>query len=107
MYKKTIAVLFGGCSSEYSISLQSAYSVLTQIDRTDYHVIPVGISKKGEGFAYYGKYENIADDSWQKVTERKIPAVLSPDRRIRGLIEFYGERCHVVSLDAGFSHITW
>ena len=102
MYKKTIAVLFGGCSSEYAISLQSAYSVLTQIDRTDYHVIPVGISKKGEWFAYYGKYENIADDSWQKDTERKIPAVLSPDRRIRGLIEFYGERCHVVSLDAVF-----
>lgn len=102
MYKKTIAVLFGGCSSEYAISIQSAYSVLTQINRTDYHVIPVGISKKGEWFAYYGKYENIADDSWQKDTERKIPAVLSPDRRIRGLIEFYGERCHVVSLDAVF-----
>ena len=31
--KKTIAVIFGGRSSEYGVSLQSAYSVLTQIKK--------------------------------------------------------------------------
>lgn len=102
MDKKTIAVLFGGCSSEYAISLQSAYSVLTHIDRTKYYIIPIGISKKGEWFAYYGKYENILNDSWQKDEARRIPALLSPDRRVRGIVEFYGERCHCVPVDAVF-----
>ena len=27
--KKKIAILFGGCSSEYEVSLQSAYAVIT------------------------------------------------------------------------------
>ena len=32
MKKQTLAVLFGGCSSEYDISLQSAHAVLTHLD---------------------------------------------------------------------------
>lgn len=102
MNKKTIAVLFGGCSSEYAISLQSTYSVLTQMDQTKYYIIPIGISKRGEWFAYYGKYENILNDSCQKDQERRIPAMLSPDRRVHGIVEFYGERCHCVPVDAVF-----
>ena len=38
-YRKKIAVIFGGCSPEYSVSLQSAYAVishtLTSSTRTD------------------------------------------------------------------------
>ncbi|MFR1517497.1 MAG: D-alanine--D-serine ligase VanG [Clostridia bacterium] len=102
MDKKTIAVLFGGCSSEYEISLQSAYAVLTHIDPSKYYIIPVGISKTGEWFVYYGAYEKIPEDSWRKDKERLIPAMLSPDRRVRGIIEFYGERCHHIAVDAVF-----
>lgn len=32
MQKRKLAVLFGGCSSEYDISLQSAHAVLTHLD---------------------------------------------------------------------------
>ena len=32
MKKRKLAVLFGGCSSEYDISLQSAHAVLTHLD---------------------------------------------------------------------------
>lgn len=35
--RKQIAILFGGCSPEYSVSLQSAYSVITHIDRKNIH----------------------------------------------------------------------
>ena len=31
--RKTIAILFGGCSSEYEVSLQSAAAVLDAVDR--------------------------------------------------------------------------
>ena len=34
MKKITLAVLFGGSSTEYEISLQSAHAVLTHLDRT-------------------------------------------------------------------------
>lgn len=34
--KKTIAVLFGGCSPEHEVSLQSAFSVLQAIDTKKY-----------------------------------------------------------------------
>ena len=41
MEKKRAAVLFGGCSSEYEVSLQSAYGVINHIDRKRYEVVLV------------------------------------------------------------------
>ena len=43
---KQILVLFGGCSPEYSVSLASAYGVLTHMDRSLYQPIPVGITQE-------------------------------------------------------------
>ena len=40
MSQKTIAVLFGGCSTEHSVSLQSAQAVLRAINREQY--LPAG-----------------------------------------------------------------
>ncbi|HEV7955628.1 MAG: D-alanine--D-alanine ligase [Microbacteriaceae bacterium] len=42
-----IAVLFGGRSSEHSISCATAGGVLSAIDRTKYRVIPIGITSDG------------------------------------------------------------
>ena len=47
MKKHVIAVLFGGCSTEYEISLQSARAVLEHLDRQKYVPLPVGITKGG------------------------------------------------------------
>lgn len=49
---KKILVLFGGCSPEYVVSLQSAYSVLRHMDRERYRPIPVGITQAGDWFLY-------------------------------------------------------
>ena len=43
-----VAVLFGGISSEHSISCISAGSVLRAIDRSKYEVFPVGITLDGQ-----------------------------------------------------------
>ncbi|MBC7517513.1 MAG: D-alanine--D-alanine ligase [Microbacteriaceae bacterium] len=43
----TVVVLFGGRSSEHSISCATAGGVLAAIDRTRYTVIPVGITRDG------------------------------------------------------------
>lgn len=45
--KKNIAVIFGGRSPEYFVSLQSAYSVITNIDHDKYNVIPIGVTLEG------------------------------------------------------------
>jgi D-alanine-D-alanine ligase len=47
MHKPAVAVLFGGRSSEHSISSATAGGVLRAIDRERYRVIPVGITRAG------------------------------------------------------------
>ena len=42
--KKKIAVLFGGCSTEYEVSLQSAHAVIENMDTDRYEQILIGIS---------------------------------------------------------------
>ena len=55
MDKKRIAVIFGGNSTEYEVSLQSAFSVLENIDTDKYDVFPVGITRKGAWYHYTGE----------------------------------------------------
>ncbi|NBS85519.1 MAG: D-alanine--D-alanine ligase [Micrococcales bacterium] len=43
-----VVLLFGGASSEHSISCATASGVLSAIDRTKYEVIPVGITRAGQ-----------------------------------------------------------
>ena len=45
--KIRVAVIFGGRSSEHSISCISAGSVLRALDRSKYEVVPIGITKSG------------------------------------------------------------
>lgn len=48
MSKETIAILFGGRSSEHEISCLSAGGVLSAIDRNKYDVVLFGITKDGK-----------------------------------------------------------
>ena len=86
--KKKIAVLFGGCSPEYEVSLQSAYSVLNAMDQTRYEVIPIGITKSGDWFRYYGDYQKIAGGTWSHHAASLVPVAVSQNRTSPGLIEF-------------------
>lgn len=47
MKRTTVAVLYGGRSSEHSVSCVSAGAVMSHLDRTVYDVIPVGITSSG------------------------------------------------------------
>ena len=38
MNKKKIGIIFGGCSPEYDVSLESAYSVITNINKEKYTI---------------------------------------------------------------------
>ena len=64
--RKKIAVLFGGRSPEYKVSLQSAFAVLKSIDQAAYQVVPVGITAEGEWYVYTGPYACIPQDRWNQ-----------------------------------------
>lgn len=101
MARKKIAILFGGRSPEYKISLESAYSVVSHIDRGQFEPILLGISPKGEWFYFHGAAEKIADDTWQN-PEDCIPAILSPDWSAGGVLVLWDNEVEVIALDAAF-----
>ena len=45
--KLRVGILFGGRSGEHEVSLLSAASILSAIDRKKYEVVPIGITRKG------------------------------------------------------------
>ena len=69
MAKTRVVILFGGASSEHSISCATASGVLSAIDRNKYDVIPVGITRDG---VYVP-----AEDDVQKwaLTDGELPVV--------------------------------
>ncbi len=71
---KTICVLFGGRSSEYDVSLSSAYAVLSNIDRTAYKLLCIGITREGRWYRYDGDLDAIRTGHWCDHTEN-LPTV--------------------------------
>lgn len=98
---KNIAVIFGGCSAEYQVSLQSAYSVIAYMDRDRYHPVMVGISKEGEWYCFNGEIEKIREDTWCNTVDC-MPAAFSPDRNKSALLLFSDGQVISVHVDAVF-----
>jgi len=71
--RKTIAVLFGGVSPEHEVSLVSAGSVINNIPREKYEVLPVGITRQGNWYAFLGDLGALADSSWEQDKENLTP----------------------------------
>ena len=70
MDRKTIAVIFGGCSTEYEVSLQSAFAILSGLERSNLgkealEVIPIGITRKGDWYRYTGDYRKLQNETWE------------------------------------------
>lgn len=76
---KNIVIIFGGASSEYAVSLQSAYAVICNMDREKYNPITVGITQEGKWFYFSGEIDKIQKDTWCNAADC-VPVVLSPDR---------------------------
>ncbi len=102
MDKKRIAVIFGGCSTEYEVSLQSACSVLANLDPVKYEVIRIGITRQGDWYRYEGDLERIQKDTWYEDVSHLIPAAVSQDRTKSALIELRPEGNRMVRLDLAF-----
>ena len=101
MKKMTLAVLFGGCSTEYSVSLESAHAVLTHLDPARFAVLPVGIMREGAWRLYRGPLARIADGTWCEDTANSVPCAFSPDRGSHALLTL-GAQPESLHVDAAF-----
>lgn len=99
--RKRIAILFGGCSPEYGVSLQSACSVITHLDREKYEPVLIGISNAGDWFQYVGEIEKIPADTWCN-EEDCIPVVVSPNRTVHGIVTIKNGKIRETHIDAVF-----
>lgn len=55
--KTKVGIIFGGCSSEYDVSLVSVTSVIKNINKEKYDVVLIGITKQGDFYLYQGDIE--------------------------------------------------
>jgi len=101
MDKKKVAVIFGGFSPEYEVSLKSSYSIIQAIDREKYDVILIGITKQGQWFRFYGEADDIPNDNWRLDEKLLKKAYISPDRG-GGLIEYDNGSVQSVQVDIAF-----
>lgn len=90
--KLTVAVLFGGASSEHKISCKSAANVINILDTQKYNVVKVAITQNGEWFLTDADTKAIATDDWQ---EGSIPAIISPDTKTHGILLENGKSIYV------------
>ena len=115
MVKKNLLLMFGGESSEYEISLVSAYNVLKNLNSEKYDIITVGVTRNGEWKLFSGGREDILNDKWEgpevflvpggelitvkngSISRRKIDCVFpvmhgrkGEDGKLQGLFEICG-----------------
>ena len=101
MKKTTIAVIFGGNSTEYEVSLQSACSVIESLNPEKYHIILLGITRQGEWLKYSGDVSQIMNDTWNQ-DNFCVPAVISPDRSTHGILILNDGKITALSVDIAF-----
>ena len=98
--KKNIAIIFGGCSPEYGVSLQSAHAVVTHIDTSRYQPVLIGITKDGDWYLYEGGADAILTDTW--TLNCCTPAAVSPNRSEHVLLKILEDHIEKIHLDAAF-----
>lgn len=91
-----LGIIFGGQSSEYSVSLHSASSFLRQIHKEKYELILIGITQKGEPYLYNGTVDDLEHDHWL-TKETCIPCAF-----VKGGIKLLDESLKTIELDCVF-----
>lgn len=74
--RTTVAILFGGISTEHDISLKSADNVIRQLPADRFEPVLIGITRAGTWLHYTGDIEDVVTDAWQE--HDCAPVVLVP-----------------------------
>ena len=102
MRKMKIAILFGGCSTEYEVSLQSAAAVFEYINTEEFEVFPIGITRNGDWYHYTGGTACIAANTWCDNDAYLRPIVFSQNRSVHGFLELTDGKYTVQCIDLAF-----
>ncbi len=95
MTKLKIAILFGGCSEEHDISVKSAQQIAASVDCAKYEPVYIGITRSGKWFKC-----DRPGPAWEQ--NNCIPAGISPDKSVHGLILFEEGACRTLPVDVVF-----
>ncbi|MCH5191733.1 MAG: D-alanine--D-alanine ligase [Oscillospiraceae bacterium] len=99
---KNALIVFGGVSSEHDISLLSASSVIRNIPKDKYNPVLLGITKDGAMYLYEGDPECLPNDEWLKNEALLKKAVISTDRRDKGILVFNGDGYELIKIHVCF-----
>ena len=101
MKKISVCILFGGVSPEHKVSLRSAESVLNNIDKEKYDILPVGITMDGQWILFGGSdYSMLPSGAWETHPDN-CPASVSPVRG-QGLLCFRATGVESRKIDVAF-----
>lgn len=98
MAQQTIAVIFGGQSSEHVVSCMSVINVVKHINKERYEVILIGITEEGK-WLKVDSLESIEDGSWRDGTVR---AAILPDATEKSAVFTEGIQWEQVKIDVIF-----
>ena len=85
MAKKRVAVIFGGVSTEHTVSLVSAASVLGNLSAEKYEIFMLGITLDGRWLLFDGELSEIESGDWEKNPSNQM-AFISPDAAVHGIV---------------------
>lgn len=98
---KKICVLFGGKSSEFFVSCKSAYTIISNISREKYDVIPVGITQEGDWYLYEDELDLLPGAKWLE-SDKKCPVSFVTNSKYPGLTVFKDGGIEQIAVDAVF-----
>ncbi|MBR5047778.1 MAG: D-alanine--D-alanine ligase, partial [Eubacterium sp.] len=98
MAEKNILVIMGGRSSEHEVSLVSAATVVENINKKEYNIIMVGITKEGR-WKLIDSMASVRDGSWLR---GRVEVVLSADTQNKEIFLIHGDQFERVQIDVVF-----
>lgn len=94
--KPRIGIIFGGRSGEHEVSLASATSVMANLDKEKYEVVPIGITKEGSWLLGTEPAKLLAAEQDVTAHAAGMPqttaVTLTSDPRLRRLIPVQGSK---------------
>lgn len=97
MNKLNICVIFGGVSSEHSVSLVSAATVIKSLDTSKYNVHKIGITTMGEWRYFTDDVDEISE--FDRNFNNYPKAIISPDRSCGGIMIYDGDKVEEIKVD--------
>ena len=101
MNKIKLAIIFGGKSSEYSVSLHSAAGAIKNIDREKYELTFIGIDPQGSWYLCPDDVDAIEHDTWK---EKALCRITLDASCAQGFLKLYDDgRYERLAIDCIFA----